>query len=99
MDELRSSPFECHVFVCTNNRYGARKSCADGDNIRVRAVLKEKIAERGWKGRVRISQSGCLGLCEDGPNVLIYPQKIWCCAVTEDDIDAVMSQIEKSLQS
>jgi (2Fe-2S) ferredoxin len=81
--------------VCTNDRHGARKSCADGDNVEIRQALKQSIAEKGLKGKVRVSQSGCLGLCEDGPNVIMYPQKIWLCGVTKKDIPDIIARIEE----
>ena len=27
------SPYACHIFVCTNDRRGEKKACADGDRI------------------------------------------------------------------
>ena len=95
--ELKESPFVCHVFVCTNDRLGKKKSCADGNSPAVRKALKEAVADRGWKGKVRVSQSGCLGLCAKGPNVIIYPQKIWFSDVSTDDSDLIISKIESLL--
>ncbi len=90
-----ASPFACHVFVCTNDRKGARKSCADGNSADIRAALKEKAYARGWKGTVRVSSGGCLGLCEKGPNVLLYPQGDWFSGVTMTDVDRIMERLEE----
>ncbi|MBN1929615.1 MAG: (2Fe-2S) ferredoxin domain-containing protein [Chlorobiaceae bacterium] len=89
------SPYIAHVFVCTNDRGGARKSCADGNSQLVKAKLKEAVEAKGWKGNVRVSTSGCLGVCGEGPNVMIYPQKLWFSGVTPDDVDAILSTIER----
>lgn len=65
------------MFVCTNVREpGARVSCAGEGRCgaQLRDALKSEVAKRGWKGRVRVSASGCLDVCEDGPNVLIVPR-------------------------
>ena len=99
MTVLRETPYVCHVFVCTNDRRGVRKSCADGDSPALRAALKGKIADRGWKPRVRVSQSGCLGLCAQGPNVVIYPQKIWFSQVGMGDIPVILQKIEELLET
>ena len=98
MTDQRTSPYVCHVFVCTNDRHGERRSCADGDSARVRAALKEQVAARGWKGRVRVSQSGCLGLCNDGPNVLLYPQRTWFAGVTPADTAVVLAALAEILE-
>jgi (2Fe-2S) ferredoxin len=95
--EQKESPYVSHIFVCTNDRGGKRKSCADNDSPAIRKSLKAGVADRGWKGRVRVSQSGCMGLCAKGPNVMIYPQKIWFSDVSTDDVDLIISKIEPFL--
>ena len=89
------SPYVSHVFVCTNDRAGARKSCADNNSQLIKAKLKDVVNEKGWKGKVRISSSGCMGLCANGPNVVIYPQKEWFSEVSPDDVDEIVSAIER----
>ena len=91
------SPYIAHVFVCTNDRKGARKSCADSNSQLVKDKLKTIVDQRGWKGRIRISTSGCMGLCEKGPNVIIYPQKIWFREVSPDELDRIVSALEEIL--
>lgn len=92
-----TSPFICHVFVCTNDRQGKRKSCADDDSQAVRSALKQIAADRGWKPRVRVSQSGCLGLCAKGPNVMIYPQKVWFSEVGLEDVENIATTVDEIL--
>jgi (2Fe-2S) ferredoxin len=91
------TPYKCHVFVCVNSRGGERKSCGDGDNPGLKAILKDEIKNRGWKGLARVSDSGCLGLCESGPNIMIYPQGIWFAEVTLDDVPEILQTLEKIL--
>ena len=91
------SPYLAHVFVCTNNRGGERKSCADNNSELVKAQLKEAINNKGWKGKVRVSTSGCMGLCAQGSNVMIYPQKIWFSAVSPDAVDEIIQAVEQSI--
>ncbi len=94
MPEQYESPYISHVFVCTNDRGGKRKSCADNDSPSVKSSLKAAVNARGWKGKVRISTSGCMGLCANGSNVMIYPQKIWFSGVMPDDVDGIMEVLE-----
>jgi len=93
-----ATPYVCHVFVCVNDRKGERKSCADGVGTVIKDLLKQQVADRGWKGRVRVSQSGCLGLCQQGPNVMIYPQGHWFSGVSEPDLPAILDRIEQILK-
>ena len=48
---------------------------------------------------MRISTSGCMGLCADGSNVMIYPQKIWFSEVLTGDVDEIISTIEKFVEA
>ncbi len=93
-----TAPYRCHVFVCVNDRGGTRKSCADGNSKEIAVRLKEAVKARGFApGAVRVSQSLCLGLCELGPNVLLYPQRIWFHHVTPDDIDCIVAAVDAAL--
>ena len=99
MTQKISTPYVCHIFVCTFDRAGERKSCGDEEGVELRAVLKTEVGARGWKKWVRVSQSGCLGKCEEGPNVMIYPQQIWFKNTSLDDVEEILSQVEQILQN
>jgi (2Fe-2S) ferredoxin len=98
MSEPQKGPYRCHVFVCTNDRGGRRKSCADGNSPEVRKRLKQAVAEKGLKPQVRVSQCGCMGLCTDGPNVLLYPQGVWFSGVSEADVERILAVVEDALK-
>ncbi len=99
MIKHQQTPFIAHVFVCTNDRKGARKSCADADSQGIKDGIKEAVNNKGWKGKVRVSTAGCLGVCDDGPNVIIYPQGVWFSAVDHADIDELVSVLEGIVKS
>ena len=92
--QKKNTPYKTHVFVCTNDRGGDRESCSDHGSREIRAELKAFTKEKGWKGKVRVSASGCLGLCASGPNVMIYPQGILFSEVTPADIVEIKKELE-----
>lgn len=94
MKESRS-PYVCHLFICLNDRHGERTSCADGKSPEIKDCLKAQVEARGWKGRVRVSHSGCMGLCQQGPNVMLYPQGIWFSAATLADADRILARVHE----
>ncbi len=94
MSKQNEAPYISHVFVCTNDRERERKSCADENSVLIKSKLKEIVNQRGWKGKIRISTSGCMGVCVNGPIVMIYPQKIMFTEVFPDGIDEIVSTIE-----
>jgi (2Fe-2S) ferredoxin len=97
MPNQMESPYVCHIFVCTNDRNGKRRSCADQNSLLLKKALKEEVGGRGWKKHVRVSTCGCMGLCGNGPNVIIYPQKNWFSEVSADDAGLIISKVEEIL--
>ncbi len=97
MAERSNVPYLCHIMVCTYDRGGERPSCADEEGVELRAVLKTEVEARGWKNRVRVSQTDCLGQCTEGPNVMIYPQGIWFRKTTLDDVPEILATVESLL--
>ena len=97
MKREESAPFKCHVFVCTFRREGERVSCGVGHGDEVRDALKQRGKEKKWGSAVRITQSGCLGPCDKGTNVMVYPQKLWFSGVREHDIEELVKVIDELL--
>jgi (2Fe-2S) ferredoxin len=95
MMKRNETPYKCHLFICIKTRDGIRKSCGDGGSLDLQGALKDAVRERGWKGTVRVSTSGCLGQCETGPNIMIYPQKIWFSEVTHDDVPEILQTLAR----
>lgn len=95
---FKKTPFKCHIFVCVNDRKGARKSCEDGSGSKIRQILKERFQQMDLPAdAVRVSQSLCLGLCNDGPNLMIYPQGRWYSGVRVEDLDFIIEDVESML--
>ncbi len=98
---MKNIPFRCHVQVCVNDRKGERPSCADKGSVEIRKKLKAKVKALGWdKQGIRVSQTLCLGLCDSGPNVLLYPQNIHYPEVRgeAEDIQNILDQIAQYLR-
>ena len=94
MANENTSPYIAHVFVCTNDWQGVRQSCADKNSPALKNILKEAVNARDWKGKVRISTSGCMGLCAKGANVLIHPQQIWFSETQPDNASQILADLE-----
>ncbi len=94
--QRHTAPYVCHVFACVNDRTDGRRSCAHAGGKEIRLALKQQLAERGLtKPVVRVSQTGCLGQCAHGPNVMILPQDVWFSGVTLKDVPAIVDTVER----
>jgi (2Fe-2S) ferredoxin len=60
-------PYRMHLLPCTGKTCGAEH----GEALKQR--LKELLPDRKALC-VRVSTSSCQGLCERGPNLLVYPE-------------------------
>ena len=93
-------PHEKIVFVCTNRREpGERICCAEGGGCELRDTLKEMVKARGLKGTVRVSASGCMDKCEEGPNIMIFPDNIWLSGVRASDLQPILDAVVRSLET
>ena len=84
--------FEKHIFVCGNQRPpgSARRCCDPEGQAALQKLFKDKLNERGLKGKVRANQSGCLDQCEHGPTVVVYPEGVWYGHVAPSDVDEII---------
>jgi NADH:ubiquinone oxidoreductase subunit F (NADH-binding)/(2Fe-2S) ferredoxin/Pyruvate/2-oxoacid:ferredoxin oxidoreductase delta subunit len=61
----------------------------------VREVLKafkEEIKKQGLEGKVDVKETGCLGFCERGPRVVIYPEEVYYFRVKPSDVPEIVSK-------
>jgi (2Fe-2S) ferredoxin len=96
----RELPHEKVVFVCCNRREeGERVCCASQDGQQLRDRMKELVKERGYRTRIRISQAGCMDRCEDGANVMIFPDNEWLSHVTLEHVEEIVDRIIGDMES
>ena len=86
------SYYSKHVFFCTNDREDGSPCCQRFDTRAMRKYVKNKCKELGLHGKeqVRVSSAGCLGRCQEGPVIVIYPEAVWYTYIDEDDVDEII---------
>ena len=86
--------FKYHVFFCCNQREAGESCCARFGAQKMRDYAKQRIKalELNGEGGVRINSAGCLGRCEKGPVVVVYPEGVWYTWIDEEDIDEIIEQ-------
>ncbi|MBI4430140.1 MAG: (2Fe-2S) ferredoxin domain-containing protein [Candidatus Omnitrophica bacterium] len=79
------------IFVCVNQREEGA-CCGPSGGREIREQLKQLVYEKGLKGVVRVSQSGCMDVCAKGPNVMVFPDNIWYRGVTVADVPKILTE-------
>ena len=71
--------YQQHLFFCTQVKDPAKKCCSQAQAVDMAVYAKQQLIDQNLHGpdKVRVSQSGCLGRCKDGSNLLIYPEGVW----------------------
>lgn len=93
--EISQPAFKKHLFVCENSREEGR--CCAPDGNRLREALKKSVKEKGLADRIRVSRSGCLDVCAEGPNVLLMPDNVWFKRVGDGDVEPIVRRALEGL--
>ena len=87
------SHFQYHVFFCCNQREAGETCCNNHGASDMVAYAKDRArALKLDAARIRINKAGCLGRCDLGPLLVIYPEATWYTYVDECDIDEILTE-------
>ena len=74
--------YQKHLYFCINHRENGKKCCQEW-------VRNQGL---GGAGGVRVSSSGCMGRCSEGPILVVYPEGVWYTYASFEDIDEILNQ-------
>jgi len=83
--------FRHHLFVCTQEKPEGVGSCPCNGSWQVLAALEREVASQGLDNEVQLSTCGCLGLCDDGPIAIVYPDAVYYHKVQPADAAEIVS--------
>jgi (2Fe-2S) ferredoxin len=84
-------PFQLHLYVCTQTKPEGNVSCPSNGSAGILQVLERELLTQGLDDQVQVTTCGCLGLCDDGPILVVYPEGIWYRKVTESGIAQIVA--------
>ena len=70
----------------------AGTGCLGPGSDEVISAFESEVKKHSLKAKVDIRATGCHGFCEEGPNVVIYPEEICYTRVTVEDVPEIVSQ-------
>lgn len=79
-ERLRLAERSHHVLLCT--------LCEGGADAVV--ALRRRVKAAGLARSVHVSEAHCLGVCEDGPTCIVYPDGTWYHGMDEHTTDRLV---------
>ncbi len=84
-------PFRHHVFVCTQEKAEGVPCCAAAGSFQILNALHGELGKQGLADDVQVSSCGCLGICDSGPVMIVYPEGDWYTKLTPNDMPEIVS--------
>lgn len=84
-------PFRIHLFVCTQQKPEGVTSCVASGSFAVLYGLDRELQAHGMDGEVQLTTSGCMGLCDEGPVMVVYPEGVWYRRVQKSDVPEIIT--------
>lgn len=81
-----SSKYERHVLVCGGT------GCTSSGSSKIIEKLEGELAANGLTDKVQIVKTGCFGLCERGPIMIVYPEGSFYSRVNIDEIPRIVTE-------
>jgi len=91
IEEGHMQPFRYHVLACDQRKPEGLPCCSVRGSAAVIEVLRQEIVARGLADVVQVTACGSLGLCERGPNIVVYPDGVWYSGVTPGDVPEIVT--------
>jgi (2Fe-2S) ferredoxin len=83
-----------HAFICAQRRpEGHPRGCCSskgGGQPYFERLVNAVSAGNLWEKGVSVAQSSCLGFCNLGPLMVVYPEGVWYTLGKPEDIDEIV---------
>jgi len=78
--------YRAHVLVCGGT------GCSSSGSAQLIERFEQQLKEKGLEKEVKVIRTGCFGLCEAGPVVIVYPEGTFYSRVKLEDVDEIVSE-------
>jgi (2Fe-2S) ferredoxin len=85
---------EFHIFVCGQRRPDGhpRGSCGAKGAEALFNAFAQALIQRNLQNRIALTSTGCLGPCQAGANVLIYPGSVMYSWLEPEEAGLIIDQ-------
>lgn len=84
--------YQYHVYVCNQKKPEGIPGCSAHGSDKLIDRLRAEVMKQGLGDTVQITTCGSIGLCERGPNMVVYPDGVWYSGVSVDDVPEIVRE-------
>ena len=78
--------FRSQVLICGGT------GCTSSGSPELIRLFEEKIKNAGLEKEVKVVRTGCFGLCEMGPIVIVYPEGAFYSHIKPENVDEIVNE-------
>ena len=78
--------YRSQVLICTGT------GCSSSNSPAIIKRFEECIRNAGLENEIKVVRTGCFGLCENGPNCIVYPEGAFYSHIKVDDVERIVSE-------
>ena len=75
-----------HVLICGGT------GCTSSGSAKIIDVMEKQLVENNLTDEIKIVQTGCFGLCANGPIVIVYPEGTFYSHVQPEDVEEIVQE-------
>lgn len=78
--------YRSQVLICTGT------GCSSSNSHKLIEKFEAEIKKVGLENEVKVVPTGCFGLCENGPVVIVYPEGSFYSRITISDVERIVNE-------
>ncbi|MEG0771358.1 MAG: NADH-quinone oxidoreductase subunit NuoF [Clostridia bacterium] len=78
--------YRSHILVCGGT------GCSSSGSAKIITALNEQLALHDLDKEVKVIMTGCFGLCELGPIMVVYPEGSFYSRITPEDVSEIVEE-------
>ena len=82
----KENPVKRFCLVCQN------VDCKSRGSEELMRDLQQRVADKGLDD-VEVRSYMCFGACQEGPNMVLYPDKSWYASMKQEDLDDIVAHL------